>query len=491
MVILTSQEMKELEVHAMNKYHIPGLLLMEHAGTAVVDEITRLYNAQTKIAIVCGRGNNGGDGFVIARQLIMLSYKVTVIVVGSSDLRGDALTNYNILKSMSEISYVERMSDIDEIEADVIVDALFGTGLDRPLKGIYLEMVHKINESSSHVISVDIPSGIDGSTGHVMGVAVIANKTISFETYKIGHMVYPGAGYCGELLLAPIGIPRDSYRSFDHSCHLITEETVRSLMPKRKPDSHKGTFGHGAVIAGSKGMEGAAILLTSAAMRTGMGLLSLHMLEDFNHIIKPVVPEILTKTYSLESLSGADVIAIGSGSGQGGDFKKCLREVLLNMDCPFVVDADGINVLSSKLSMLNGNRVVLTPHIKEMSRLTKLSVDEILSDTIGVSRRFATEHGVTVVLKSARTVIALPDGNVYINCKGNSGMATGGTGDVLTGIITSLIAQGLTSEEAAILGVYFHGKAGDMVKASIGEHGLLASDMVEMIPTVLKDLSSE
>ncbi|MCH4889549.1 NAD(P)H-hydrate dehydratase [Acidaminobacter sp. JC074] len=484
MVILQSHEMKSLEEYAMKKYEIPGLILMEHAGSAVVDCI--LEEKPKKCLIVCGRGNNGGDGFVIARQLILKSIDVALVVLGGSDLKGDALINYKMVKNMCQIQ-----SDLDHVDfnVDIIVDAIFGTGLDRDIKGDYKKAVEMINESKAKVYAVDIPSGVNGSNGHIMGTAVKADVTVSFEAYKIGHMIYPGAGYCGMLKLAPIGIPKASYDPFDFDTFEITEQIAKRLMPLRKQNSHKGTFGKASVIAGSKGMEGAAVLLCSAAMRTGLGLLNLLMIEDINWIVKPLIPEILTSDYKLEDTLSSDVLAIGSGSGQSYVFENVLKEVLL-LDKKVVVDADGLNIVSRHLDWLRPG-LVLTPHIKEMSRLSGLSVDEILKDPIGTARSFACKHKIVLVMKSARTIVALPSGKVYINTRGNAGMAVGGMGDLLTGIITALIGQGLSLEDASILGVYLHASAGDRVKDKIGEYGLLPSDLLKELAILMKKLTSE
>jgi len=486
MYILKSDEMRALEHLVMDTYKIPGLLLMEHAGSAIAEIL--LKEKLSSCIVVCGRGNNGGDGFVIARQLLLKSVDVKVVVLGSSEIKGDALTNYKILERMCQI-----YDDIDRIDlndADVIVDAIFGIGLDRDIKGDYLKAINKINSSASRVVAVDIPSGVNGSTGHIMGKAIKADVTICLEAFKVGHKLYPGAEYCGELILRPIGIPKESYVNYDFNCLEITEDYVRKIMPVRKANTHKGSFGKASVIAGSKGMEGAAILLCSAAMKSGLGLLELHMIDDINDVIKPAVPEILTTDYQLNKVIDSDVVAIGSGCGMSEEFSKVLGEVIAETRKPLVIDADGINVLSHHMEWLKGE-IVITPHIKEMSRLTGMTVEAILEDTIGIAKSFAKEHQIVVVLKSARTVVALPTGETFINTTGNSGMAVAGMGDVLTGLITSLIGQGLSIGDASILGVYLHGLSGDNVRNRIGPYGLLPTDVVLEISKIMMELSHE
>ncbi|MBI9010795.1 MAG: NAD(P)H-hydrate dehydratase [Clostridiales bacterium] len=513
MFLLTVDEMKALKRCAIDSYHIPGIILMEHAGYAVAETIMKNYKKTTPILVVCGRGNNGGDGFVVSRKLLLEGYSVKVIVIGNvSSIKGDALTNYKILKKINKAIFsLERYEDTGNAltlfsSTDVIVDAIFGTGLNSSVRTLEASVIDLINNSKAKVISIDMPSGINGSTAKVMKSAVKADLTIAFDAFKCGNVLYPGAEYNGELKVANIGIPKTCYEQIYFPKRILTEKVILSRLPIRKKNSHKGTFGKASIIAGSSGMEGAAILSCSAAMRTGLGLLKLFVPKSMNHIVKTSVPEMITVlleesvvgSYDLSSIDiildhikNDSVVAIGPGCGQHKEIGKTVRRLLTESELPLVIDADGLNMLSLNMSWLIGcsKDIVLTPHVAEMSRLTKLSIAEILDDPIKIARKYAVQWEVTVVLKSARTIVATKDGNIYININGNSGMATAGTGDVLTGIITGLMAQGLSGEDASVLGVFVHGYSGDKAAEMIGEYGLLAGDIIKQIPYTLKALS--
>lgn len=490
MYVLNNEEMKAVETHAMKEYSVQGLLLMEHAASAVTEKIFELECE--KILIVCGRGNNGGDGFCVARQLYFEGKNVEVLLFGQSEIRGDAKINYDSLKHLIEIDEVTELESSKQFfyQADVIVDALFGTGLDREVTGIYKEVISLINDSKAVTVSVDMPSGVNGSTGHIMGCAVKADYTIGFDAYKYGHLLYPGTSYCGITKIVPIGIPIDSYKKNECQSYVITEEFVKKHMIKRSSDAHKGSFLKVAALAGSVGMEGAAALVCKAAMRSGVGLMNLLMIEDIHQIVKSIVPEIISSKCDSSYLKTSGVLIAGPGCGQSEKVKEVL-EHMLSLDKPLILDADALNVLSNDLTILDNHKaeIIMTPHIGEMSRLTGLTSKEILDNPVEIAKNFAMKHQVTLVLKSARTIIALKDGSIYINNTGNSGMATAGMGDVLVGIASALISQGVSVEMAGVLGVYLHGKSGDYVKDIEGTYGLLASDVANMIGKVMKEYS--
>ena len=513
MFLLTVDEMKALERCAIDSYNIPGVLLMEHAGYAVAETIMKNYPKTTTVLVVCGRGNNGGDGFVVSRKLLMEGYLIKVIVVGNaSAIKGDALSNYKILKNIKkDILNIKNLEDVSNVSklfesTDIIIDAIFGTGLNSSVRPLEASVIELMNNTKAKVISVDVPSGINGSTAQVMESAVKADITIAFEAFKCGNILYPGADYNGKLKVVNIGIPKTCYEQSCFSKRLITEKLVLNKMPIRKKNSHKGTFGKASIIAGSFGMEGAAILSCSAAMRTGLGLLKLFVPKSMNHIVKIAVPEIITipleenemGSYDLNSIDvildhikNDSVVAIGPGCGQHKEIAETVRRLITESELPLVIDADGLNMLALNMTWIDGcsKDIVLTPHIAEMARLTNLSIAEIIKNPIKIAKKYAIEWEVTVVLKSARTIVATKEGDLYINRNGNSGMATAGTGDVLTGIITGLMAQGLSGEDASILGVYIHGDSGDRVAKEIGEYGLMAGDIIKQIAYTLKDLS--
>lgn len=512
MYLVTGKEMKSIERHAMESYSIPGIILMEHAAAAVADRIVEMLERDSKIAVVCGRGNNGGDGFAVSRLLLFKGYCVTTIVVGDSfSIKGDALVNFEVLKRInSDIVFVETIDEVlaaynKILHADSVVDAIFGTGLESNVRDLESAVIDAINQSNAKTISVDIPSGVNGNTGQVMGIAVNADVTVSFDSPKMGNIMYPGANHNGQLDIVKIGIPDESYESIEIERRVISREIAREFLPSRDKDGHKGTFGRASMIAGSFGMEGAAVLSSSSSLRSGLGLLKLFIPRSINNIIKVSVPEAVTKLleeerdgiFDMESVESimdgirySSVVAIGPGCGIYDGVEEALRRILIESDKKVVIDADGLNILSRNIGWLedSSNEIAITPHIAEMARLADMTVEEVSRNQINVAVEHAAKWGVTVVLKSARTVIASPDGKVFVNCTGNSGMATAGSGDVLTGIITSFIAQGIGVFEACVLGTYVHGCAGDYAAEKLGEYGMVASDIVTEIPYVLRDL---
>lgn len=515
MKLATNEQMHQIDKIAIREFGIPGIILMENAGFAVVSEIVDFLPKEKRVVMICGHGNNGGDGFVIARHLHMLKYNVTVFFVGYPEqLSGDAEVNYIIIKKlkidMHEIHSEKEMQElfVELTRCDLIVDCLFGTGLNSNVIGIDAKVIEAINDAKSMTLSVDIPSGINGDNGKVMKTAVYAEKTVTFGLPKMGNLMFPGAEHNGELIIKDIGIPDIAAKDVKMNTAVITRHMVSELIPKRQLNSHKGVYGKAKMIAGSMSMAGAAILATKAALRTGLGLARLYVPDSINHIMKTAVPELITIPFQelrkgviginhietiLKDAPDSDVFTIGPGCGISFELEEIVKNVLENITCPIILDADALNVLAKNVSVLEKKlgTVIVTPHIGEMSRLAELSVEEVLDNPVRVARNFATTWGVIVVLKSARTVVAAPDGTVYININGNSGMSTAGAGDVLTGIITGLVGQGLNPLDATIAGVYIHGRAGDQVAEQIGEYGLLAGDLVERLPYTIKELASK
>jgi NAD(P)H-hydrate epimerase len=512
MLLAMNHQMQALDKKAIETYGIPSIVLMENAGKVVVDEIIKARNTYSKVIIVCGPGNNGGDGFVIARHLYNLFVPVKVFVVGkASELNHDAMLNYSILKKLDfEIDEISDDAGLIKFEKflrrdNLIVDSIFGTGMSREIQGIFAKVIIAINEMADMVLSVDLPSGINGNDGHVLGVAVEADKTVALVIPKVGNIMFPGSDYNGELIIKGIGVPDMIIEQVGIKYNLITRDIIEPLVPHRKRNSHKGDYGKGQIIAGSIGLAGAAILACKAALRTGMGLLKLYIPESLNMLITTSVPEVITIPLNevrrgvigisnfqkiIEDASWADVIAIGPGCGVNAEVSELIKRLLNESVIPLVIDADGINALSKSLYWLEEKKcpVILTPHVGEMSRLTGLSADEINASPIDIAVQFSQKWDTIVVLKGARTVIATPSGEVYVNINGNSGMATAGSGDVLTGIITSLIAQGLEPVQASILGVFIHGRAGDIMVEQRGEHGLLAGDLILGLTKAIREL---
>lgn len=513
MYILNNQEMKSIDRMAMDQFKIPGSVLMENAGHGIALHVLPMLKMSDKILVVCGEGNNGGDGFVIARHLINEGFDVMVFLMGHHDhLKGDTASNYKILMRMGykvyEIPTLETYLPYDGhfMHADMIIDALFGTGLSRNLEPVALQCIERINLSKATVVSVDLPSGINGNTGEVMGLAVKADHTFAIDSYKYGNWFYPGVTHCGQLKVLPIGIPAMCHELLGCQTRLIDFSLAVAWMPKRPPNGHKGTFGKAVVIAGSLGLAGAAILTCQSALRTGLGLLKLIVPESLNQILKMSIPEVVTiplpemrkGVYGInhihtiiDTCKGAQVIGIGPGCGETPELAETIHQLLETLEIPMVIDADGLNVLAKNKSWLKNikGQVVLTPHIGEMSRLTGLPVEDILKNPVQVAQTYSKAWHAVVVLKDSRTVIATPEGRTYLNVTGNSGMGTAGSGDVLTGVITGLIAQGLTLEKAAVLGVYLHGYSGNEVAKQIGTFGLLAGDLVKQIALTMKTLN--
>ncbi|MDD2540019.1 MAG: NAD(P)H-hydrate dehydratase [Desulfuromonadaceae bacterium] len=505
MKVVTSHTMQELDKKAIQECGIPGLQLMENAGICCVEVIVAEFGLNGRCIVMAGKGNNGGDGYVIARLLQKKGWSVKVIILSErNQISGDAATNLEKLPG-SIINYCTsegRLSSQymeDFFQADVIVDALLGTGLCSNVSDIYLEAVDLMNSSGRPVVSVDIPSGIHGTTGRVLGDAVRASITVTFAFAKLGHVLYPGAEHAGRLVVADIGIPShlmESTSGYD----FLDENAIRPLLQRRDRQAHKGTFGHCLIVAGSTGKTGAAALSANSAVRAGSGLVTLAAAESIHSILELKTTEVMTvplsdsgRGYLANSaftmieklLEGKDAVAIGPGLDRHPETCILIHNLVESITLPLVIDADGLNAVAEDVSVLKrkkSQQVILTPHPGEMSRLTGTSIPDVEAIRISVAQEFARNYGVFVVLKGARTIIASPAGIAAINGSGNPGMATGGVGDVLTGIIVSLLGQGYTAWVACRLGVFIHGFAADMVAEAKGEIGINATDILEKLP---------
>ncbi len=516
MRVLTAEQMREADRATIDELGIPSLVLMENAGRQVVAAIEASFPdmALRRVAVLAGRGNNGGDGFVIARTLFERVVDVGVFVIGPlAEVRGDARHNLDVLGRLG-LTVVEIGDEQDwelhssEISAcDLIVDAMFGTGLREPLGGMYPTIIGDLATCGIPVVSVDLPSGLSADTHLVEGDAVRAAVTVALGAPKICHVLPPAQRMCGDLVIADIGIPEMILDRVDGPyVEVITRDMVRSVLEPRDPEAHKGDFGRVLIVAGSLGKSGAAHLSAMAALRSGAGLVTVATPRSVQPILAAMAPEYMTiglpedadgqlTDEGLERVLAvpADVIAVGPGLGQGPRVSAFVHGLLERTGVPLVIDADGLNAFAGAPGDLQGRDgldVIITPHPGEMARLSGRSTEDVQADRLEVARTFASDHHLHVVLKGHRTLVASPEGSVAINLTGNPGMATGGTGDVLTGVIAGWFAQMLDAEGACRLGVYLHGHAGDLAEADEGETALTASDLLHHLGDAALELSA-
>jgi NAD(P)H-hydrate epimerase len=444
---------------------------------------------------VCGKGNNGGDGFVIARHLKRAKVPVEVFLVGRPEaVRGDAATM--LARWKGRIQTIECGADVDSLRkrldrAGVVVDALLGTGLNAPVDGTMGAVVGAINDASRPVVAVDLPSGLSADTGRALGVAVRADCTVTFGLAKIGQVVPPGSLACGRLEIVDIGVPPEAIAAVAPRTRVLDDAAVGALLPRRAPETHKGTTGHLLVIAGSRGKSGAALLCAGAAARSGAGLTTLAVPAELQSVVEGHVREAMTEAFAgvddvARLLEGRAAVACGPGLGLTDATRAVVAHVVARCEAPLVLDADGLNAVAGTTSLRDRNHpTVVTPHPGEMSRLLAIDTKAVQADRLAVARRLAARDGVVVVLKGAGTVIAAPDGAAALCPTGNPGMASGGMGDVLAGVIGALLAQGRSPFDAACLGVYAHGAAADAVAAHRGQVGLLAGDVLDAMPPTI------
>lgn len=505
MIVSKSSQMLEIDKKTIEDYKIPGILLMEHAAKAVADEVPESYS---RGVVICGTGNNGGDGLAVARLLNLKGHQVDVIVVGDyNNFKEDARTMYTALEQLDvEITwfYEETYTQCEcmLLDADYIIDAVFGIGCSRAIKGDYHKLITLANESPAYTISVDIPSGVNSDNGKIMSIHIKADLTVTFTLPKVGNLLYPGALATKQLKVVEIGVPQKVLEGFEFSYETLDQQTL-NYMPKRHPVSHKMSYGKLLVIAGSKGMSGAASLAVRSAYRTGAGLVQVVSHESCKNALQSTVPEAIVTTYTddFESLQAVmddlalhidqySAILIGPGLSISEASARWLEFALSQPNLPVVVDADGLNILAKNLEMLEEVTVpiTLTPHIGEMARLTGYPNSAILENTVEFSQAFSKSHNVVVALKSGRTVVTNPQGACCINVCGNDGMATAGSGDVLAGVVVGLVGQGLDVFKGTCVGVALHSIAGDLAAQHKSHYGLMASDIIESIPEVLRTL---
>lgn len=467
--------MNEIDRYAIEEIGIPSMVLMEKAAMKLVEAMKDQIAVSDRIIAVCGSGNNGGDGVAAARILWEDGYQADIWMVGDeSKASGQMKQQLRIARNLG----MSVFNSAKISEYTVVIDSLFGVGLKRNIEGYYAQVIEEINASHKMVFSVDLPSGIDATNGKILGIAIRANYTVTFGCHKIGLILFPGCEYAGDVMVADIGFPRKAMDSVSRKAFYYEQEDLK-LMPIRKQRSNKGTYGKVLVIAGSEHISGAAYLSAKAAYRTGAGLVKVITPECNRTVIQTLLPEALLSTYPLEGvdetwlkkeMAWADVMVVGPGMGMSDNAKKMVISAIENVTKPLIFDADSINLLANeKKYVINDeithstvfhlpSNVILTPHLKEMSRLAKLSLQHIVSNMYEVVQQYRGNY--VLVLKDARTIVA-DEEHMYINVSGNHGMATGGSGDVLAGIIAGLLAQGMRNFDGAALGTYLHGLAGD------------------------------
>lgn len=514
MILVTAETMKRLDRKASRDYGIKGIVLMENAGRAVSEAVKKeVAGASNKrVSIVCGKGNNGGDGFVSARHLKNSGFDVTVFSFSRiSGIKGDAGINARAWEKMGgPIRVISTSRDVKNSvsilkHSSVIVDAIFGTGLSKDVSGVYKEMIEAINKVSKPLVAIDVPSGIDATSGRILGVAIKASRTVTMAFGKPGLFVYPARDFSGHVEVADIGMPVGIFSGEDARFHLLDDSFVASVVRPRKKNTHKGTYGHTLVIGGSVGKTGAPYMAAMGAMRAGAGLSTIALPKSLDSVMSEKTVEIMTcplpETASsalgdisipetVKAMKHKTSVVIGPGLGAGAfDYVSHVVEKCAEIRIPLVIDADALNAISEDVSVLKkaskkGARIVITPHPGEAGRLLGVSVKEVQSDRLGFAKRLFEKTGVTVVLKGAGTIVASGE-KVFINPTGNPGMASAGTGDVLSGIIGAFLSQGAPDISAACAGVYLHGLCGDEVAKRRGETGFLATDILNELPVLI------
>ena len=521
MRVVNAEQMRRIEEKAIHHYGIPSLLLMENAAWAVVEEIRCRFLkgdkgeedlSGRKAVILVGKGNNGGDGLAVARHLVFRGMDVTVFLfAGLKDLKGDAALNLRLFQGTTGKCFViegekqRRLTRLALAQADVVVDALFGIGMRGALPGLVEEYVDEVNRAAAWVVSIDIPSGVEANTGNVYRTAIHAQSTVTFGLPKWGLFLGKGPDYSGRVVVDPISIPAAYLEDEGISTFVLTDDEVRKMLPIRGLNGHKGTHGKGILVAGSKGMSGAAVLAGRGALRCGLGLLQIVTPQGISQDVDTAITEATIWSAPgdgslneeawpviLKQAKSAQALAVGPGLTQNPGFISVLGEILRSISCPVLLDADALNQVASEqglLSLRHGRGpLILTPHPGEMARLCDCSIEDVERNRLDLAVAKAVELEAVIVLKGPVTIIASPDGRAFFNPTGNPGLGTGGTGDVLTGCILAWLAQGVAPLEAACLGVYLHGKAADLLAEEFGWSGFTASEVADRLPKARREL---
>lgn len=512
MKVVTAKEMHELDRRAEAEYGVSSLILMENAGAGAVREMEQYVPGllRSRVAVVCGKGNNGGDGLVVARHLANRGVDVQVLLLAKKDeLKGDAAINLGIAQKagipLAEVATAKDLQARREALAssDVIVDAILGTGLTGPARGIGAEAIQILNKLGRPLIALDLPSGLGSDDGHVHEPCIRAQLTLTFALPKRSLLLYPAAQFAGEVRVVDIGIPRVLLTDPKLPVDLVEGEEVRAALPPRDPDAHKGTYGHVLVLSGSPGKTGAAALTSLGALRVGAGLVTLALPEGLNDLMETKLTEVMTaglpeteeRTVAFEArdplvglMEGKSVLALGPGLSIHPETARLVAALVQSAKIPLVIDADGITALARQPEVLSRASVpvILTPHPGELSRLLMVPKEEVIAKRIPIAQKVTSTYNVHLVLKGARTLIAEPGGAVHVNPTGNPGMASGGVGDVLTGMIAGLVSQGLSPAVAAVVGVYLHGLAGDLACQQLGPEAMIATDLMDRLPDAIR-----
>ncbi len=515
MHLLTAAEMREADRRTIEEIGVPGRVLMESAGRSIVDAMLRHLPelSAATIGIVCGKGNNGGDGLVVLRVLTNMGYRARAWVLAElEDLTGGAIHNLqaalklglNVETVSSEEAWDQAVADVRR--CDVHVDAILGTGLSQAARGLAARVIEDLSEMPAFTVAVDVPSGLSSDTGSIPGPAVSADLTVALAAPKVCHFVPPACDQCGVVDVAEIGIPPELLRGLAPRIETIEPSALTPLLPGRRAGDHKGRFGHLLVVAGSVGKTGAALMTAEAALRAGAGLVTVATSESAVAMIAGAIPELMWKplpetgsgaiaSQALEPLKKAiaarDALAIGPGLGLEQETVEVVRRLLREASVPTVIDADGLSALGgSRDAVATKPRLALTPHPGEAGRLLGLSAAEVQRDRVSAARRLSAETRGHVLLKGHRSLVADPEGNLQINLTGNPGMATAGSGDVLTGIVGGLLAQGVSTGDALRLAVHLHGRAADLAAEETTQTALVATDITAALPEALRELGA-
>ena len=520
-VVVTSAEMQTCDRYAIDTLKIPGLILMENAGRGVVDMMEKHFGSMTgkTVVILCGKGNNGGDGYVVARHLFNRGAKVVVGVLGKgAEIKGDAKVNFESIQKMAAKFKKGGMLQIQDLKsskilrllpkADIIVDAIFGTGFSGEVRESYKSVIDWINKVGSKKVSIDIPSGVNAYNGEINNIAVKSDLTVTMALKKIGLITGGGMSCTGKIEVVDISMPKEIIALLNPKTFLIHAQDVRNVLPVRPINAHKHSVGKIFILAGSTGLTGAATLTASSAMIAGAGAVILGTPNSIYPILAKKLTEVMVHplpdteegTLSLagydkilEHMNWSDLVICGPGISMNQETSQLVWKFISESTKKMLIDADGLNILSEKIALLKNHKsqeIIITPHTGELSRLTGLSINDIERDRVSIARRIAKQFRLTLVLKGAPTVIADESGCVYINSSGNPGMASAGMGDVLAGVIGGLWAQGMSRKEATYCGVFLHGHAGDLAKKKFGEKSLLATDVQNFIPQSILEVES-
>lgn len=490
MKIFSASQIRKWDEFTINNEPVSSIDLMERAAVACTNWLTQKFKSNNSFRIFCGKGNNGGDGLAIARMLIEKKFLVEVYIAGAgSEGSDDFKINLAILGKISnEIYFLDSQQSFPEInKTNIVIDALFGTGLNKKPAGIYNKIIRHINDSGAVTISIDMPSGLYADNNSTINTIIRASYTLTFQQVKLAFLMAENESYTGEVVILDIGLADDFYNRENSNFFLIDKDLIKRIYLPRKQFANKGNYGYACLVAGSYGMMGAAILSSKACLRSGVGKLTCYICKDGYIVMQTSVPEAMCKMFGktfikeIKNLQDFDVVGIGPGIGKHASHKQLLQTVFKNSKKPVVIDADGLNSLSAYKSLYKSipANSIITPHPKEFERLFGKTNNDFERMNLAIAK--AKELNIFIVLKGHHTLIATPDGKGYFNSTGNAGMATAGSGDVLTGIITSLLAQHYSPLNSCILGVYLHGLAGDFAAKKLSKEAMIAGDIIDFL----------